>query len=204
MGPALGRVLQGLRNLDRAARETSGQSWLGPSTPGPTPGQCPGKEGRGQGAVGSVLGAGPSPTRPPAPGEAGSRSGVPPARHPPGGGENVPAVGANGVDGAVMAFDLADGREVVHVPDLDDARTAGAQQHGAAGDKGQCAHPVLVCSGDLLGKERAVRAGSGDPDLGTLEPPGGGGRGAGSITGPGDGAFSPAPLNSPPVLRRVG
>ena len=110
----------------------------------------------------------------------------------------MPAVGANGIDGAVVAFNLADGREVVHVPDLDDARTAGTQQHGAAWDEGQRAHPVLVCSGDLLGKERAVRAGSGDPDPGTLEPPGG--RGAGSITGPGDRAFSPTPGLEPEAL----
>lgn len=94
----------------------------------------------------------------------------------------MPAVGADGVDGAVVAFDLTDGRKVVHVPDLDDARTAGAQKHGAARDEGQGTHPVLVCCGDLLGKERAVRVGSGDPVLGMLESPGG--LGAGSISGP--------------------
>lgn len=139
-------------------------------------------EGRqGAGVLwGLCWGLGPRPpARPPARlGEAGSGSGVPPAWHPPGGSENVPAVGANGIDGAVVAFDLADGREVVHVPDLDDTRTAGAQQHGAAWDEGQCAHPVLVCSGDLLGKERAVRAGSGDPDPACWSPLGGRGRAA--------------------------
>ena len=94
----------------------------------------------------------------------------------------MPAVGTDGVDGAVVAFDLADGCEVVHVPDLDNARTAGAELHGSARNEGQGAHPVLVCRGDLLGKERAVRVGSGDPVPGTLESPGG--RGAGSIAGP--------------------
>lgn len=63
-------------------------------------------------------------------------------------------IGADGVDGAVVTPDLSDGREVIHVPDLDDARAAGAQQHGAARDKGQGTHPVLVCIGDLLRKEQ--------------------------------------------------
>lgn len=60
MGPALGR---GLGAPGAEEREASGWSWLGPSTPSPTPGRCPGKEGRGQGAVGSALGAGPTPAR---------------------------------------------------------------------------------------------------------------------------------------------
>lgn len=63
-------------------------------------------------------------------------------------------IGADGIDGAVVPLDLTDGREVVHVPDLDDARTAGAEQHGAAWDEGQGAHPVLVCIGDLLREDQ--------------------------------------------------
>lgn len=60
------------------------------------------------------------------------------------------AVGADGIDGAVVALDLTNGCEVVHIPDLDEAGPAGAQQHGPAGYKGQGAHPVLVSVGDLL------------------------------------------------------
>lgn len=60
------------------------------------------------------------------------------------------AVGADGIDGAVVALDLTNGCEVVHVPDLDEACPAGAQQHGPARHKGQGTHPVLVSIGDLL------------------------------------------------------
>lgn len=62
------------------------------------------------------------------------------------------AVGADGIDGAVVALDLTNGREVVHIPDLDEACPAGTQHHGSAGYKGQGAHPVLVSIGDLLWK----------------------------------------------------
>lgn len=65
------------------------------------------------------------------------------------------AIGADGVDGAVVALDLTNGCEVVHIPDLDEARSAGAQQHGSARYKGQGAHPVLVSIGDLLWKDQA-------------------------------------------------
>jgi hypothetical protein len=47
--------------------------------------------------------------------------------YPPGGCEDVLAVGTDGIDGAVVALDLTDGGEVVHVPDFDDACPAGAQ-----------------------------------------------------------------------------
>lgn len=68
----------------------------------------------------------------------------------PGSGEDLPGVGADGVDGAVVTSDLSDGGEVVHVPHLQHAAAAGAQQHGPSRDVGQRAHPVLVGVGDLL------------------------------------------------------
>lgn len=65
------------------------------------------------------------------------------------------AVGADGIDGAVMALDLTNGCEVVHIPDLDEACSAGAQQHGSAGNKGQGTYPILVSIGDLLWEGQA-------------------------------------------------
>lgn len=59
-------------------------------------------------------------------------------------------VGADGIDEAVMALDLPDWSEGVHIPDFDDASSAGAQHHGAAGDEGQGTDPVFVGIGDLL------------------------------------------------------
>lgn len=73
---------------------------------------------------------------------------LPPAL--PGRSEDLPGVGADGVDGAVVTSDLSDGGEVVHVPHLEHAAAAGAQQHGPPRDVGQRAHPVLVGVGDLL------------------------------------------------------
>lgn len=68
----------------------------------------------------------------------------------PGRSEDLPGVGADGVDGAVVTSDLSDGGEVVHVPHLQHAAAAGAQQHGPPRDVGQRAHPVFVGVGDLL------------------------------------------------------
>lgn len=90
--------------------------------------------------------------RSPEPGHSEGNKAALSVQHLPGGREDVLAVGADGIDGAVMALDLINGCEVVHIPDLDEARPAGAQQHGPAGYKGQGTHPVLVSIGDLLWK----------------------------------------------------
>lgn len=62
----------------------------------------------------------------------------------------MPGVGAYGVNGAVVTSDLSDGREVVHIPHLQHAAAATAQQHGPTRDVRQRTHPVLVSVGDLL------------------------------------------------------
>lgn len=59
-------------------------------------------------------------------------------------------IGTDGVDGAVVAFDLPNRGEVIHVPDFDHASSAGTQHHGAARDEGQGTDPVFVCIWDLL------------------------------------------------------
>lgn len=75
-------------------------------------------------------------------------------------------VGADGIDGAVVPLDLPHRGEVIHVPHLDHASSAGAQHHGAAGDESQGADPVFVRVGDLL----HARGQSGGDDQHHLQP----------------------------------
>lgn len=70
--------------------------------------------------------------------------------HSPGGSEDLFGVGADCINGTVVAFDLSDGGEVIHVPHLEHARPAGTEEHGSPGHERQSAHPVLVGVGDLL------------------------------------------------------
>ena len=72
----------------------------------------------------------------------------------PGRGEDLFGVGADGIDGAVVTLDLADGGEVVHVPHLQHPPPAGAEEHRPAGHVRQGTHPVLMGVGDLLWKSR--------------------------------------------------
>lgn len=71
-------------------------------------------------------------------------------KYSPGSCENVLGIGADSIDGAVMPFNFSNGCEVIDIPDLHRPTTAGAQQHGPAGHKGQGANPVFVCIRDLL------------------------------------------------------
>lgn len=68
----------------------------------------------------------------------------------PGGCEDLLGVSADGVDRAVVTFDLPNGGEVVHIPDLHHAPPAGAEEHRPTRDVGQGTYPVLVGVGDLL------------------------------------------------------
>lgn len=68
----------------------------------------------------------------------------------PGSSEDLSGVGAYGINGAVMTSDLSYRGEVIYVPHLQHAPSAGAQQHGPARHIGQSAHPVLVGVWDLL------------------------------------------------------
>lgn len=89
-----------------------------------------GKRGRQRGRGGSGQGGGAALYGQDSSRKAGGESrDVIPQLYPAvtGGREDVLAVGADGIDGAVMALDLTNGREVVHIPDLDEACPAGAQ-----------------------------------------------------------------------------
>lgn len=51
-----------------------------------------------------------------------------------------------------MTLDFSDGCKVLHVPDLQHARSAGTQQHGSPGHVGQRTHPVFMGVWDLLSR----------------------------------------------------
>lgn len=70
--------------------------------------------------------------------------------HVPGGSEDLFGIGADGIYWAVMAFNFSNGREVVHVPHLEHAPPAGAEEHGPSGNERQSTHPILVRVWDLL------------------------------------------------------
>lgn len=49
-----------------------------------------------------------------------------------------------------MPLNVSNRSEVVDIPDLHRSATAGTEQHGPAGHKGQSTNPVFVRIGDLL------------------------------------------------------
>ncbi len=74
--------------------------------------------------------------------------------HVPGCGKDLFGIGADGIDRAVMALNLSDGREVVHVPHLEHSPPAGAKKHGPPRNKRQSTHPILVRVWDLLRRNK--------------------------------------------------
>lgn len=70
--------------------------------------------------------------------------------HIPGCCKDLFGIGADGIDRAVMALNLSDGCEVVHVPHLEHSPPAGAEERGPPGNKRQSTHPILVRVWDLL------------------------------------------------------
>lgn len=66
------------------------------------------------------------------------------------GGEEVGAVGGDGINGALMSSDLPEGRQRVRVPQLEHPPSATAQQGRAAGHQAQRTHPVAVGVWHLL------------------------------------------------------
>lgn len=66
------------------------------------------------------------------------------------GGEEVAAVGADAVNGALVTLQLAQSPQRVRVPQFEHPASAAAQQHRGPRDHAQRAHPVTVGVGDLL------------------------------------------------------
>ena len=59
-------------------------------------------------------------------------------------GEQVAAVGGDGVDGALVALQLPQGPQSVRVPQLEHAASAATQQSRRAGHHPQGTHPITV------------------------------------------------------------